>query len=360
MWSLGIRINTSLDTPSLLPSNDTNTSNLSYIPTLPAEKLYQEKREGKKGLLSGWFGSKEPKDDKEDRQKQKSPRTSSQHDGTRLDLLHQASGDSRRGTVELNRDDYKLEEARKNESAHKGSTTDPKPKESFIASLFGGRKHKVEKEHKKHYSRSHSPEPYKELKPDIDYSWTRFSILEERAIYRMAHIKLANPRRPLYSQVLLSNFMYSYLAKVQQMHPHMNLPTSAKQQKKQKEAGKGEKVEKQSEDMQAWQRYQQQESNQQQAPSPQPQQQQQQHQQPNGYEHQTPTTNSRYEASDISSGSNTRTSSRSAGNDMSYGSTGYSSNHFPTYNRSQQQQGMYQQPQPAQQYETDRGKEESW
>ena len=45
------------------------------------------------------------------------------------------------------------------------------------------------------------------LKPDIDYNWTRFSILEERAIYRMAHIKLANPRRALHSQVLLSNFM---------------------------------------------------------------------------------------------------------------------------------------------------------
>ena len=35
----------------------------------------------------------------------------------------------------------------------------------------------------------------------------------------MAHIKLANPRRALHSQVLLSNFMYSYLAKVQMMHP---------------------------------------------------------------------------------------------------------------------------------------------
>jgi len=42
----------------------------------------------------------------------------------------------------------------------------------------------------------------------------------------MAHIKLANPRRELYSQVLLSNFMYSYLAKVQQMHPQMQIQTS--------------------------------------------------------------------------------------------------------------------------------------
>ena len=85
-------------------------------------------------------------------------------------------------------------------------------------------------------SRGLSPEPpFRELKPDIDYNWTRFSILEERAIYRMAHIKLANPRRALHSQVLLSNFMYSYLAKVQQMHPQMNLPTSAKQQRRQQQ-----------------------------------------------------------------------------------------------------------------------------
>ncbi|EEP76333.1 predicted protein [Uncinocarpus reesii 1704] len=46
--------------------------------------------------------------------------------------------------------------------------------------------------------------------------------------------KKANPRRALYSQVLLSNFMYSYLAKVQQMHPHMSLPTSPAQNQQRK------------------------------------------------------------------------------------------------------------------------------
>ena len=51
----------------------------------------------------------------------------------------------------------------------------------------------------------------------------------------MAHIKLANPRRALYSQVLLSNFMYSYLAKVQQMNPQMQVPQSAMQKKQEAE-----------------------------------------------------------------------------------------------------------------------------
>jgi hypothetical protein len=47
--------------------------------------------------------------------------------------------------------------------------------------------------------------------PAISFYYTRFPIHVERAIYRLSHIKLANPRRPLLQQVLLSNFMYGYL-----------------------------------------------------------------------------------------------------------------------------------------------------
>ncbi|WBW74111.1 serine/threonine protein phosphatase PP2A regulatory subunit, Zds1 [Schizosaccharomyces osmophilus] len=47
--------------------------------------------------------------------------------------------------------------------------------------------------------------------PDKDYYWSRFPICTERAIYRLSHIKLSNAQRPLVQQVLLSNFMYSYL-----------------------------------------------------------------------------------------------------------------------------------------------------
>lgn len=38
----------------------------------------------------------------------------------------------------------------------------------------------------------------------------------ERAIYRLSHLKLGNPRRPLVQQVLLSNFMYAYLNLINQ------------------------------------------------------------------------------------------------------------------------------------------------
>lgn len=44
--------------------------------------------------------------------------------------------------------------------------------------------------------------------------YTRFPLGVERAVYRLSHFKLANPRRPMRNQVLVSNFMYSYLATV--------------------------------------------------------------------------------------------------------------------------------------------------
>ena len=39
----------------------------------------------------------------------------------------------------------------------------------------------------------------------------RLNINVERAIYRLSHLKLSDPKRELRQQVLLSNFMYAYL-----------------------------------------------------------------------------------------------------------------------------------------------------
>lgn len=136
--------------------------------------------------------------------------------------------------------DGKLQEERKKESLKKGDSKKEKDGNIFT-SIFGGGKRKEEKEKERSTKKNsllHVPdEPiYKPLQPDVDYNWTRFPLLEERAIYRMAHIKLANPRRPLLSQVLLSNFMYSYLAIVQAMHPQMNIPVSPQQKRLEEEA----------------------------------------------------------------------------------------------------------------------------
>jgi len=229
----------SLEQPSPLPGNDTNTSNLSFIPTLTVDKRADQKKKEEGGKKSGW-GWLLGKEDK-DQEKAEKPKAKilkpPQSDNTRLDVLQTSiDGSNRKESLVLDREGLKLEEERKKESQRKSAEIGgKKEKESLFSSIFGGKKGKADKESSKKNLRDRlSPEPtLRELKPDVDYHWTRFSILEERAIYRMAHIKLANPRRALYSQVLLSNFMYSYLAKVQQMHPQMNLPTSAKQQKKQ-------------------------------------------------------------------------------------------------------------------------------
>ncbi|KAI4211203.1 MAG: hypothetical protein LQ351_006001 [Letrouitia transgressa] len=229
--------------PSPLPGNSTRTDSLSFIPTLtedkkPDNKKPKDKREKDAsesprktswswGSLIGNEGEKDRK--KEDESKKLKSKTTKPaerpHDNARLDLLQTAmDGNRGRESLVLDRGDIKLEEERKKESSRKAAGGEGKKEKDsgLFSSLFGGGKKKGHQEAtgKKHFSRNLSPEPPpRVLKPDIDYHWTRFSILEERAIYRLAHIKLANPRRPLHSQVLLSNFMYSYLDKVQQMHP---------------------------------------------------------------------------------------------------------------------------------------------
>lgn len=52
--------------------------------------------------------------------------------------------------------------------------------------------------------------------------WSRFPIHIERAVYRLSHYKLSNPRRPLHHQVIISNMMFWYLSIIngQQVRPH--------------------------------------------------------------------------------------------------------------------------------------------
>ncbi|KAL9019416.1 MAG: hypothetical protein Q9185_003308 [Variospora sp. 1 TL-2023] len=267
--------------PSPLPGNSTRTDNLSFIPTLTEEKKVDSKKAKEKKekesaeaprksswSLTTWMGSEDREKERkkeEDARKMKSKVTKPMdkgHDSTRLDVLQTTmEGNRGRESLVLDRSDVKLEEERKKESSRKASGGDKKEKESgLFSSIFGGGKKKggTEAGGKKGMARGLSPEPPPRiLKPDVDYNWTRFSILEERAIYRMAHIKLANPRRALHSQVLLSNFMYSYLAKVQQMHPQIQIPAPKHQQAQQKKAD-------QPEEFSQYQKYQEQQKQQQQ------------------------------------------------------------------------------------------------
>jgi hypothetical protein len=246
-------LNDFANNPEMVPGNNTRTDSLSFIPTLPEERRHEERKPESKrskdkkdsdGRKSSWhwlLGSEErdKKRDKEkdsDSKKTKSKTVDKVHDSTRLDVLQSSIDSTPRGreSLVLDRFDPKLEEERRKDSVRRTSGDSKKEKDGIFSSIFGGgrKKHGGEGHHRKHSSRNLSPDPpMRVLRADVDYPWTRFPIMEERAIYRMAHMKLANPRRALYSQVLLSNFMYSYLAKVQQMHPQMPAAASGSSQR---------------------------------------------------------------------------------------------------------------------------------
>ncbi|KAJ9200729.1 hypothetical protein DTO164E3_3879 [Paecilomyces variotii] len=272
--------------PASLPGNSTRTDTLSFIPTMPEEKK-PERPEGKKSKdkkdsegnrKSSWHWLLGHEDKEKDKDKKKEKDSDSKKSKTKLSPVSEKPQEpvlveipetpvettQRRESLVLERPDPRLEEERRKESIRKTSGDSKKEKESgLFSSIFGGgkKKNSGDSTHKKSASRHISPDPpVRELRPDIDYNWSRFSILEERAIYRMAHIKLANPRRELYSQVLLSNFMYSYLAKVQQMHPQMMLPTSPaqRQQKSREQEQQQQQQQQQPEEYSQYQRYQEQ------------------------------------------------------------------------------------------------------
>ena len=103
-----------------------------------------------------------------------------------------------------------------------------KEKDGFLGSLFGGKKKQEEASSIANFSsagpaaaaallgssksaRSLGFSPT--LSPTFPgfSSFARYPIHVERAVYRLSHIKLANARRPLYEQVLISNLMFWYL-----------------------------------------------------------------------------------------------------------------------------------------------------
>lgn len=242
--------------PSAIPGNSgTRTDNLTFIPTFPdSDKKSKKDSDGESTKSSKgwkWFKSEDKKKEKEREEqarKAKTKSTDKSHENARLDVLQSSIENvvtKGRESLLLDRDtiDTKLQEERKKESNRKSGEgkegkEGKKEKDGFFGSFFGSKK-KADKDapSKKQQQRAASPErpPPRVLKPDVDYHYTRFPILEERAIYRMAHIKLANPKRNLLSQVLLSNFMYSYLAKIQAAHPQIQVPISPQQKRQEEE-----------------------------------------------------------------------------------------------------------------------------
>lgn len=238
-------------------SGSTRTDELTFIPTFNQDDKKDKKKKDrdddsasgssiKSGSAWKWFKGSDDKKKGESKKMNMRAVVEKAQDNARLDVIQtsiEKTAPKSRESVVLDREsiDGKLQEERKKESNRRSDSKREKDG-SIFSSIFGGSKKKEEKEKDKSNKRSQQylqvPEdpPYKPLQPDVDYHWSRFPLLEERAIYRMAHIKLANPRRPLHSQVLLSNFMYSYLAIVQAMHPQMNVPLSPQQKRLEEEA----------------------------------------------------------------------------------------------------------------------------
>lgn len=69
---------------------------------------------------------------------------------------------------------------------------------------------------------------------DVSSNGHRLPIHLERGVYRLSHIKLSNPRRPLREQVIISNFMFWYLSLIN-MHPHQIQQQKQQQQQPQQQ-----------------------------------------------------------------------------------------------------------------------------
>ncbi|KAF9289685.1 hypothetical protein BGZ68_008876 [Mortierella alpina] len=82
---------------------------------------------------------------------------------------------------------------------------------------------------------------------DGDCEPGRMPLQIERAVYRLSHAKLANPRRPLHQQVLISNMMFWYLGiaqqeQQQQMQQQQQQPPPPQQQQQQQQQRPQEKM----------------------------------------------------------------------------------------------------------------------
>ncbi|KAJ9103823.1 hypothetical protein QFC21_002285 [Naganishia friedmannii] len=118
----------------------------------------------------------------------------------------------------------------KNKDKDKSKQSDKKEEKGFLGSLFGSKKKhedtapsKFSQEGKataaallgtSKSAKSLGLIPMRGPSPTSPgfAPYARYPIHVERAVYRLSHIKLANPRRPLYEQVLISNLMFWYLS----------------------------------------------------------------------------------------------------------------------------------------------------
>lgn len=176
----------------------------------PAPPRPQQPSPPAKEKKSGWarlgLGSK---DDESSKKKNKSSKGGSKE----MEKMMEQTARQQ----QLDRERSEKEQREREEKLNKESTGGGG---GFLSGLFGKRKSDHGAGEAPHYAPTPSPPPEPRivqpppptasgaLTPSGRYiNFYRLPIHVERAVYRLSHIKLANPRRPLYEQVLISNLM---------------------------------------------------------------------------------------------------------------------------------------------------------
>ncbi|KAI0831961.1 hypothetical protein BC628DRAFT_1310958 [Trametes gibbosa] len=177
-------------TPDLTTSPSTSESTHHSRPSLqggpayhspspsPSERSEHRREKDKKGLFGKWGGDKNSKKHKEKEHREREKEKEGSFFGS-------------------------LFGSKKKQEEPTSVANSPAGRET-AAALLGASKS----------SKNYVPPPSPQLG-----TFARYPIHVERAIYRLSHIKLANPRRPLYEQVLISNLMFWYLGVINKTQP---------------------------------------------------------------------------------------------------------------------------------------------
>ncbi|KAG8780381.1 hypothetical protein FRC15_009608 [Serendipita sp. 397] len=166
-----------------------------------AEKKEKAEKDKKSRGLFGWGGSKDKEKEKE-KEKEREKEKEKEKEKKERDLL---------------------KKQKKEKSESKSSGKEEKESGGGLFGIFGSKKKHDSDSSSSHGSTNPSSQtnrypgakgqlmPFATVSPALAGQYARYPLHVERAVYRLSHIKLANPRRPLYEQVLISNLMFWYL-----------------------------------------------------------------------------------------------------------------------------------------------------
>lgn len=205
-------------------------------PSSPPAKASSKEKKGGFGL--GWLGigrddedssrgdekKKEKLEKREKREKERGKEEERERERERERHMEKEKERERERDREREREREKEREKEKDSS-------------SFLGALFGSKKKAQDDGPQGNYNRNNSHIQAGSLLDRAHgggkggaVNYYRYPIHVERAVYRLSHIKLANPRRPLYEQVLISNLMFWYLSIInrpQQPPPPQQQPTQS-------------------------------------------------------------------------------------------------------------------------------------